>query len=522
MIRRRHFLAGFASGAFVSALDRLHAWPQSTQAKRPNLIPPTPCTAPNYWCTWAVQNYMFGQGLDHLDPAVLEGNSGSKLAHNSMSEQAIFGERGWARAFYPRVREDLYLLLDDGWEAGGTASFQLEPSRFPSYRGTPSEKLLQLNKAAQAAQWRGAALWCRNTPGGGKDADLEGWSRLAGIRYWKIDIGDPKFNLVHIRNEKRIPLTLEHVHGEGPLNGNWRRDGRFGAQAWGSRRMEILAATDVYRTYDVTAILSLPTTLDRLAEMLKGAQGHLEAGALLNVEDEVYVAAAMGCTMGVMRHPLSGLRPEPDIDLFFNGPRQAKKRMDEVVRALRWQRIARPFAAGTGTVRVSDEILTDDWVFERGQTWEGDLVGQRVWQGAPACVTRNLDLPEVKAREDRPFVFGARFPSGAVALAAQERTFSNHGWTMPKAEVILDVGDAAGPFAIFGELDGVTFRFGSSRKGKRILAQDLAADAAVDLTDVLANNSASLHVPGELIRKIGLQAATPGDLSSPGLVLSLV
>jgi len=89
---------------------------------------------------------------------------------------------------------------------------------------------------------------------------------LPGSGYWKVDIGDPKFNLVRLRNQTHIPLTLEHVHGEWPVNGDWRKDGRFGAQRWGSDRMEILQHTDVYRTYDVTSILSLPTTLDRVSE----------------------------------------------------------------------------------------------------------------------------------------------------------------------------------------------------------------------------------------------------------------
>jgi hypothetical protein len=191
-------------------------------------------------------------------------------------------------------------------------------------------------------------------------------------------------------------LRLEHVHGELPVNGNWRRDGRFGAQPQRSRRQQILAHTDVYRTYDVTSILSLPTTLDRLAEMLRGAQGN-GARALLNVEDEVYVAAAMGCTMGVLRHPLEGLRPGPDTDLFFNGPRRAKRRMDEVVRALRWQRIAPPYSAGSGTTRIGDEVLTDSWTFERGQTWQNDLVGQTVHQACRRCAwtVRNLRQHQV-------------------------------------------------------------------------------------------------------------------------------
>ena len=45
-----------------------------------NLVPDRPATAPNYFCTWSAQNYMYGQGLASLDPAILEGGSGSNLA----------------------------------------------------------------------------------------------------------------------------------------------------------------------------------------------------------------------------------------------------------------------------------------------------------------------------------------------------------------------------------------------------------------------------------------------------------
>ena len=53
-----------------------------------------PSTAPNYWCTWAVQNYMYGQGLSELDTALLEGESGGKLAHDAMGEEVLLGHRG--------------------------------------------------------------------------------------------------------------------------------------------------------------------------------------------------------------------------------------------------------------------------------------------------------------------------------------------------------------------------------------------------------------------------------------------
>ena len=519
---RRGFLRTVAGAAIVSQTRGLLGGIVESRRAIHNLVPDKPSGAPNYWCTWAAQNYMYGHGLAKLDPRMLEGESGNKLAHEAMTEKILFGDGGWANRFFPKIRKDLYLLLDDGWQAGGTATFELDTMKFPGFTGSFESRLRKLNSAVEGAGWRSTALWCRNTPGGDADQSLESRSESAAIKYWKIDIGDPTFNLVRLRDETHIPLTLEHVHGEVPVNGDWRKDGRFGIQSRDSKRMEILRHTDVYRTYDVTSILSLPTTLDRLAEMLKGAEGDPEVHGLINVEDEVYVAAAMGCTMGIMRYPLTGLRPGEDADLFFNGPRLAKKRMDEVVRAARWQRIAPPFSPGIGSMKVSDEILTDTWTFDRGQSWQSELIGATVRQGAPACIARNIGLPEVKATGERPFVFASRFPNGAVAIAAQERTQIGNGWYMPAAAVTLSVSDAPGPFGVFGCFDELTLNLNSSVVGKRILAQDLAGDEALDISDEVQVRERSLRIPGKVIRRVGLHDATTNDLSAPGLVIAIV
>jgi hypothetical protein len=516
---RREVLKTLIATSVVAA-TRTEARAETASAGLQSLVPSVASKTPNYWCTWAIQNYMYGQGSAKLDTAILVGGSGGNLAHNAMSESVLLGQSGWARSFHHRVREDLYLLLDDGWEAGGTATFRLDPVRFPSFPGQNGDRLRALNRDVEGIGWRGLALWCRNTPGGMADLTLEDECSKAGIRYWKIDIGDPAFNLVRTRNDARLPLTLEHVHGEPPVNGDWKRDGRFGPQPWESRRIEILRSTDVYRTYDVTSILSLPTTLDRVSELLRGAAGHPEMRSLLNVEDEVYVAAALGCTMGVMRHPLRGLRPGIDADLFFNGPRKAKQRMDEVVRALRWQRIAAPFACGIGRFETSDETLTDGWTFAPGETWQGDLVGATVWQGAPAVLARNIALPHVTSKGEKPFVFAARFPNGAVAIGAQERTRPGNAWFMPRCEAMLDVGDAPGPFGIFGAFDGLSLIFDKAPLSKRVLAQDLAGDEPIDITTRVEFNGASLYLRGDLLREVGLRNRTPGDLSSPGAVIA--
>jgi hypothetical protein len=244
--------------------------------------------------------------------------------------------------------------------------------------------------------------------------------------------------------------------------------------------------------------------------------------SLLNVEDEVYVAAVLGCTMGVMRHPLHGPRPGNDPDLFFNGPRKAKSRMDEVVRALRWQRIAPPFSTGIGHFMSDDEILTDSWTFASGETWQHELVGSTVQQSAPASIARNLEIPKVGTRGDRPFIFAARFPNGAVAVGAQERTLTHKAWFMPACEVTLNVNDAPGPFGIFGEFERLTLRFAKRPHGKRCIAQDLAGDDPIDISDQVERDGTCIHLGGDLLRRVGLRNSTPGDLSSPGLVLALI
>ena len=226
---RRVFLRAVAAAAVVGRIKRLGADTVASRKAGRNLVPDKPSGAPNYWCTWAAQNYMYGHDLANLDPEVLEGESGSKLAHEAMTEKVLFGTGGWANSFFPNIRKDLYLLLDDGWQAGGTATFELDAVKFPDFTGSFEDRLRKLNSAIEGAGWRSTALWCRNTPGGDADQRLENRSESAAIKYWKIDIGDPAFNLVRLRDETHIPLTLEHVHGELPVNGDWRKDGRFGS-----------------------------------------------------------------------------------------------------------------------------------------------------------------------------------------------------------------------------------------------------------------------------------------------------
>ena len=136
----------------------------------------------------------------------------SVIADN-LSEKLLFEEPGWASRYFQKVRGDLYLLLDLGWDVPPGLQFdqerwrlgtlELAEAKFPSCKGSPAERLRQLNSLCKAAGWRGAGIWIpAQMPGDGKEgkltdaASLEAywrerarWSHQAGIEYWKVDYG---------------------------------------------------------------------------------------------------------------------------------------------------------------------------------------------------------------------------------------------------------------------------------------------------------------------------------------------
>ena len=70
-----------------------------------SLVPDTPSKAPDYFCTWNLQGYL----VSHQD---------TKVTRKAMNEDNLFGKgkyQNWANC-YPRIREDLYLVLDDSWD----------------------------------------------------------------------------------------------------------------------------------------------------------------------------------------------------------------------------------------------------------------------------------------------------------------------------------------------------------------------------------------------------------------------
>lgn len=540
VVTRRALLAG---GAFCAAC--------SWRGRERSLVQAAPGLAPSYWSTWGAQN--FGVDAETVDRA-LEG-AGRSTAASHLTEQRLFGPQGWAHAFEP-IKKDLYLLLDFGWDVPAGARFDQErwrlgshevaAGKFPSCQGTPVERLRRLNELCIQAGWRGAALYVTAQPfGDGRagsavsDAEMESqlrerlrWSRDAGIAYWKVDDGRRGARayrqlISQMAVESAPALVIEHAREGGPLNDEpcpcdsvaASRTGQY--RLWGAGRVleeSLLLAefSHVFRTSGVTHHLSIPTTLDRVASLLASSADRPNQGCLLNCEDEVYLGAVLGCTLGIMRHP-SWLDPRAR---GYN-PRELHRRIDEVTRAVRWQRMAPPFPAGSGRVEVDRARLNDSWTFREGETWAHWAVGETVRQGAPARVARNMPLPDVEG-EARPYVIASLHPNDSVAVATLPRVEADGGFSYPLADVTLTLEALRPLVGVFGRYRSLTLRTPGLGKAPRILAQDLAGETPHDITSRVSVTATEMVIPGEVLHPIGLEAAHAGDISAPGVVLRFV
>lgn len=524
-----------------------------------NLLPNTKENTPNYFSTWAAQNYAYGCGAQHVDSAELEGARGVMHAHDSMNEATIFGPEGWAKRFHPQAKSALYLLLDDGWDVPPDAdpawygSLIAQDKRFPSCTGTPEERLAKLNQMARDAGWRGIALWIAAQEATALLPEWSAenpswqeaywkerfrWCQNAGVEYLKVDwgrrAGDIGFrrHLTQWAREAAPGLIIEHARCQSCINDERAdieadpyyqqnltiRTGRVDGKLI-DQQAQILAYTDVLRSYDVLPYLSPVQTIERVSRLLMAGGTLAPTGrALINCEDEAYIAAALGLCTGVMRFPQRGLRPGGDMDSFFPAStRNLKIRMDEITRAVRFQRIMPAFGVHEAPVRVDTAKLTDDWNFVAGQTWLATAVNQTIVQSAPARVSRGLPLPDVVG-DDLPFVLAAQHPNGAAAVATVGRMSAEQDYHTPRAKITVDM---KGPFTflgVFGRYESLRLRH-VNLAAARLFAQDLCGDAAEDITSLVTSDGDMLVVPGALIELIGLAAATPGDASEPGMLL---
>ncbi len=477
-----------------------------------DIIPDLKTATPNYWCSWLTQNEVSKLNYeDNGDKTIaFLGDQGAQKARNLLNENALFGEIGLAYQF-PEVRKHLFFMLDDGWDVdydihptnsiSSFGSLSLSKERFPSCKGDDGERLKTLNDMIKKEGWRGLGIWvCAQKAGDDYDAPFENneilynyWkdrvlmSKKAGVTYWKVDWG------VHAQNENfRKMLTdlgkeffpeliIEHASCHLPINGDYKNGKfRFTDNEWGKDKFKAISSiSDVFRSYDVTDPLSVTTTLDRVCYLLS-----LSTNSIINCEDELYMGAVLGCSVGVMRS------------------KYANFKLDEVIATIRWQQIAPAFSKGT--LIASEEIKYDEHVYQDNDTWYGEILGKKVTQGAPKIVARNLSLPTIKNNENSPYLLLSKNPNGAISIGAINSS-SKKGLTEtpPTVEVDLDNPTYIGVFGLFTKLT-----FNLNKQPQKVYIQSLIKGEAVQLN----TNSCSLDINLELLKDLHL--STDGSQSA--------
>ncbi|MFO1477947.1 MAG: hypothetical protein U1F98_15030 [Verrucomicrobiota bacterium] len=482
-----------------------------TASANPSLIPGTPGTAPDYFCTWNIQGYVSSY-------------TNNDAQRNTLTETNLFGGgplQGWTR-FYPRIRQDLFFVMDDSWDVGFSnyvfGADILSPVRFPSFAstGTEPEKLKRLNDAVRAAGWRAVGGWiCANKGGadGVNDHDFYverlQWMNAAGWGYWKVDWGQHaddagwRRSLTDWAHTNAPKLLVEHAL-------NW----------------DCIRFADTFRTYDVESVTSIPSTLDRVASALRFCADP-QAGGIINCEDEATIGAALGCAIGIMRHPLNGSMPNGRQDFAFPPvTRDLKNCLNEIERGVLWHRVAPPFRVD-GRVTVDTNKLEDTWCFHAGEGWVHTEPGAWSTNTAPARIARGLPLPDVRLDgKEPPFVIASRNPNGVVSIATLGRTSSagssERDYRTPRADISLDLGAVPRLIGVFGKYASLKFQFNQPLTGSTVLAQDILARESTDITSRVLIQGNTLTIPGAVIDSIGLQASSPGDKSDPGLAIAIV
>ncbi len=493
-----------------------------------NFIPAQAKDTGSYFCTWDSQ-------CDHIN--TWKDRPQGFTSRDAMCEEFLFGEKGLLNSF-DGVREDLIVVLDDGWDVPYGAkdtrvfgSLEADPERFPSLRHlTPAGRLKALSERVRALGYKGLGLWVPSQSQlmiNGKEIsrtpeeerlfweERAKWCGEADITYLKVDWGahnhDAGYRVMMTECVRKYsPRTaVEHGFAGYPL---FEENGYKITPEKADYLKTVLPASDYLRTYDVVHEIKYASTVNRVSICLNAAK-ECGSDAILNIEDTALIGAALGCSIGVMRHELEMERkylPLPP------------RRVSESVCALRWQRIAPPFSAGKTELHISAERLKDVWRCPKREPgfWP-DVTEGDYYVTAPAAVSRNMPLPGVEANGEKPYVLCSVNPeNGALCVAVTPRTFVEGIDITPLARIRVKGGAPDKPVGIFGRFESLCIEFDEEAQGRRVFAQNLLSDTAQDITSLVALSGRCLTIPGSVMLSTG--APEEPEKGIPAIVIKLI
>ena len=488
-----------------------------------NLVPDQPSQTPDYFCTWQTQLFATSDGK-------------TVAQRNVMGEKSLFDKEkpyGWAY-FFEEARQDLIFLMDSGWDVDVDKVLELRGShflnkgKFPSFAGdetSHTQALKALGDKISELGWKGLGLWVaseENVPLLADRSIEEYWvermqmSKDAGIKYWKVDNGpkrrDPEFRkwLAEKGKEQNCDFMIENA---------LVRDS--------------VSYSDVYRLYDVHALVAIPMTLEKIYGLRDAPSPDKRFPCLVTTDDEMYISAALGMAFEVLRHPYAGDFPDGKKDCSYPAiGRNIKTKIAEITRAARWHRLAPAFAFDSAKTIFSEEFLCDEWHFENvldeiEDWWLKDPIIKNYIQdnvltkGAPAMISREIEPPQVSADKNgnKPYVVASKNPNGAVSIATLGRTLGRE-YFIPKCDISLCGGDST-CFGVFGDYRNLTIKTDLDLGSVTVLMQDLADDVSYDVTEAVEISEGKIVIPGSLISEIGALAQPEGDTSDVGVVIKL-
>jgi hypothetical protein len=133
-----------------------------------------------------------------------------------------------------------------------------------------------------------------------------------------------------------------------------------------------------------------------------------------------------------------------------------------------------------------------------------------------------MPLPIVTSDAEAPYVVAVRHPNGAISVGTLPRHTTAKENFLPPADVTIEAGNGETPIGVFGTFRSLSLKLTTPLGNRKVFAQDLAGEVASDITQFIINSSPTgFTLEGQLIDRIGLQAATPNDASGPGVILSI-
>lgn len=495
-----------------------------------NIVPDTVCDTGNYFCTWRTQNTVLkNKKLTNLN---------LEQTRDSLCENFLFGNPGILNLIDEDIRKDLIIVLDDGWDVpyglkpspkdGGNEDYRkfgsmiLNENRFPSFKGNPEERLKKLSDKIKEMGYKGLGLWLAVQVSEDEEDTPEIWEEkftmlnYADIKYVKLDWGkychDVRYRemLTLIAKMKSPEVKMEHSCPRPSFN--YTDDKKYRDEI-----TALMSVSDYLRLYDVSAEFRHTTMIERCREALEYSNNSPNPYTIPNIEDPVYIGAALGFGIGAMRmFPLEN-------DQKYSYSSQLKTPMSALKRALMWQRMAPPFALNMSDFEISDKTNTDVYTYPviEGNPWPY-MSGKEVTQTAPRIISRNMPLPKIKSKDGVfPYVLSSIHPvTNAVSIFFAPRTINQDIFYTPLCNAEITVSENTAPIGIFGKFDTLKITFPKTIRNKKIYIQDLASNEATDITDDIEITGKSIILKGLLAEKI-CNKTKECDEELPGIMIKL-